>query len=300
MKRSLYQLVWISLIGFLLVKLPGAEPLVLPVWPGVPPDETLDLGSERDTTTESSEKVAGQRVIRLTDVRQPTLTVYSPEASVDTGASVLICPGGGHQILAMDLEGTEVAQWLNRIGVTGILLKYRVPARHKDSLWKSAVQDAQRSMRLMRAHAAQWRLDPDRMGILGFSAGGQTAVISALTHQKVAYEPLDAIDDLSARPDFGILVYPAWLVDATEAFLKPEVQVDASAPPMFFAHANDDPISPQNSILLFQALQKAGVSAELHLYDGGGHGFGLGASRFPASTWPESAERWMRLKGILP
>ena len=128
MKRSLRQLVWFSLIGFLLVKLPGAEPLVLPVWPGVPPEETSDLGSERDTTTESSEKVAGQRVIRLTDVRQPTLTVYSPEASVDTGASVLICPGGGHQILAMDLEGTEVAQWLNRIGVTGILLKYRVPA----------------------------------------------------------------------------------------------------------------------------------------------------------------------------
>ena len=151
-------------------------------------------------------------------------------------------------------------------------------------------------MRLVRAHAAQWRLDPDRMGILGFSAGGQTAVISALSHQKVAYEPLDAIDDLSARPDFGILVYPAWLVDATEAFLKPEVQVDASAPPMFFAHANDDPISPQNSMLMFQALQKAGVSAELHLYDGGGHGFGLRASRFPASTWPESAERGCGLK----
>lgn len=278
----------------------AAEPLTLSIWPNDPPDDTMELPSEKDLTTEDSDKVGGKRVARITNVSTPTITIHRPQKELDTGASVVICPGGGHRILAWDLEGTEVADWLNTIGVTGIILKYRVPARHKEPLWRSAVQDAQRAMRLVRSHASEWKLDPDRVGILGFSAGGQTAAMTSILHEENHYNPVDAIDDLPARPDFAILVYPAWLVDEEKRILKPEVRVSESTPPMFFAHAMDDPITVDNSILLGRALKDASVHSEIHLYDGGGHGFGLRESRFPCSTWPTSCERWMRVRGILP
>jgi acetyl esterase/lipase len=278
----------------------AADPLVLPVWPSDPPDDTMELPPEKDMTTEDSGKVEGKRVARITNVSTPTITVYRPQKELDTGASVVICPGGGHRILAWDLEGTEVADWLNSIGVTGMILKYRVPARHKEPLWRSAVQDAQRAVRLVRSRASEWKLDPDRVGILGFSAGGQTAAMASILHEGNHYQPIDAIDDLPSRPDFAVLVYPAWLVDEEMRLLKPEVRVTESTPPMFFAHAMDDPITVDNSILLGRALKDVGVHSEIHLYDGGGHGFGLRESRFPCSTWPVSCERWMRIRGLLP
>lgn len=278
----------------------AAEPLVLPIWPNDPPDDTMELPPEKDMTTEDSGKVEGKRVARITNVSHPTISVYRPQKELDTGASVVICPGGGHRILAWDLEGTEVADWLNSIGLTGIILKYRVPARHQDPLWRSAVQDAQRAIRMVRSRASEWKLDPDRIGILGFSAGGQTAVMTSILHEGNHYKPIDVVDDLSSRPDFAVLVYPAWLVDEERRVLKPEVRVSESTPPMFFAHAMDDPITVDNSILLGRALKDVGVHSEIHLYDGGGHGFGLRESRFPCSTWPEACERWMRVRGILP
>ena len=299
-KLWVWSLIFSCMIG-MLVSLSAAtsnDPLAL--WPQSPPDETLTLGAEYDTTTEDSNLVAGKRVMRLGNVSQPTITLYRPQPHLDTGVSILICPGGGHHILAWDLEGTEVADWLNRIGVTGIVLKYRVPARDPNVRWKSAVQDAQRAMRLIRSKAAEWRLDPDRMGILGFSAGGQTAVMTSVLHQTSQYLAMDEFDTLSARPDFSILIYPAWLVDESGSSLRPDIQIDASTPPMFFAHAMDDPVTPKNSMIMGAALQEAGVSSEVHLYDGGGHGFGLRPSRFPCTTWPDAAEKWMRYRGILP
>ena len=291
-------LVLCILLGFSVVH--GADPMTITIWPGTPPDETLELPPEADITTEQSAKVEGRRVMRIGNVSQPTLTVFRPAPEKDTGVAVLICPGGGHHILAYDLEGTEVASWLNTLGVTGIILKYRVPARHKEPLWRSAVQDAQRSMRLIRSRAENLHIDPKRIGILGFSAGGQTAVMTSLLHEQDHYAEVDSMDQASGRPDFAILVYPAWLVDEKSGVLRDEVRVGTGSPPMFFAHAMDDPISAENSILLGTALKRVGVGAEMHLYDGGGHGFGLRPSKFPCSTWPTSCEKWMRQRASLP
>jgi acetyl esterase/lipase len=287
--------------GVLLAPLFAADPaIVLNVWPGPPPGETKTLPPEADQTKDSDKLIAGRRIIKLGNVATPQLAVYRPAQDKDTGASVVICPGGGFNILAYDLEGTEVAAWLNSLGVTGIVLKYRVPARDPQQRWLAAVQDAQRTVSLVRSKASEWRLDPQRIGILGFSAGGATAGITALASGKRHYTEIDGIDTVSSRPDFAVLIYPGGFVERGQTTLNPAVSVPQDAPPMFFVHAFDDGVPVQNSLLLAAELKKAGGSAEVHVYDTGGHGYGLRhVPELPVTTWPQRAAEWLARRGLL-
>ncbi len=278
--------------------LEGAEPsLVLDIWPGKAPGEKGAIGPERFL----EQKPGEMPVQRLTDITRPTLTVFRPAGEKDTGASVVIAPGGGYHILAWDLEGEEVAHWLNSIGVTGILLKYRVPRRPGDPADrppKQALMDAQRAMSLVRSKAGEWGLDPHRIGMLGFSAGGHlTAWASTHDHER-AYSPIDQVDTVSCRPDFAVLIYPGGMDRKGDAS-SPIAHVTSKCPPMFLAHAADDRVDCRNSVDLFLALKDAKVKAELHVYASGGHGFGLRPSDHPCSAWPKRCEEWLQDQAIL-
>lgn len=278
------------------------KPLVLNVWPGQPPGETAPIGEERDMTRETEGKVGGRRLIRLGNVSTPTLHVFRPEKSKDTGAAVIIAPGGGYHILAWDLEGEEVAEWLASIGVTGVVLKYRVPRRPGQPGDKPPVgplQDAQRAVSMVRSKAKDWNLDPTRIGILGFSAGGHLAASTSVNYDHRAYDAIDDVDKASCKPDFSILIYPAYLVNADGTGLLPEIKVDKNTPPTFLAHASNDGISPLNSVYYYAALKRAGVPAELHVYLSGGHGYGLRPTDEPVTTWPARCAEWMKKQGLL-
>lgn len=280
----------------------AAAPLVLDVWPGKPPGETKTLPPEADQTKDSDKLIAGRRIIKLGNVSTPQLAVYRPSKDKDTGAAVVICPGGGFSILAYDLEGTEVAAWLNSIGVTGIVLKYRVPTRDPQKRWLAAVQDAQRAMSLVRGKAGEWGLDPQRIGILGFSAGGATAAYTALFRDARQYTALDAVDTVSSRPDFALLIYTGGFVERGQTGLNPALPfaITKDTPPMFFVHAFDDGVPVQNALLLAAELKKADVPAELHIYDTGGHGYGLRpVAELPVTTWPARAAEWLARRGLL-
>jgi acetyl esterase/lipase len=298
MKRSALLL---TLIAALSVAWPGRaaeNPLVVAVWPGRAPGESKPIGPEKFL----EQKPGDKPVKRLTDVSLPTLTVYRPAKDKDTGAAVVICPGGGYHILAWDLEGEEVAAWLNTLGVTGIVLKYRVPRRPdqpKDKPPIGPLQDAQRALSLVRSKAADWGLDPKRLGILGFSAGGHLTAAAATHFDQRTYEPIDAIDQVSCRPDFAVLVYPAYLVGPDKSQLAADLHVRKECPPMFFVHAGDDGVPAENSVVMYLALKRAGVPAELHVYASGGHGFGLRPSQHPCSTWPQRCADWLRNQGVL-
>lgn len=270
------------------------KPPVLDVWPGMPPGETKPIGEEK------SEKTKG--VTRITNVSKPTLTVYRPAKDKDAGAAVIICPGGGYNILAWDLEGEEVAKWLNSIGVTGIILKYRVPRRPdqaKDKPPIGPLQDAQRALSLVRGKAGEWKIDAKRIGILGFSAGGHLAAAAATNFDKRSYEPMDDTDKISCRPDFAVLIYPGYLVGKDKEHLNADIRVRKECPPMFFAHASNDPVPVESSVQMYLALKRAGVPAELHAYAKGGHGFGLRPSQNPCSTWPARCADWLRSQELL-
>lgn len=287
-------------IGLFIVTLTLAaeKPVVVDVWPGKVPGETGSIGEEKVLESKPGEK----QVKRITNVSKPTLSVFRPAKDKDNGAAVVICPGGGYNILAWDLEGEEVAAWLNSIGVTGIVLKYRVPRRPdqaKDKPPISPLQDAQRAMSLVRSKASEWGIDPKRIGILGFSAGGHLTAATATNYDKRAYEANDAIDKVSCRPDFAVLVYPAYLTLKDKDELAPDIRVSKESPPMFFVHAGDDRVLPNNSVAMYLALKRAGVPAELHVYASGGHGFGLRPSEKPASAWPQRCADWLRAQGIL-
>jgi acetyl esterase/lipase len=269
--------------------------VVLDVWPGKAPGEKGDIGEEKLMPPQKE----ARPVQRLQNVSKPTLTIYQPAPEKRNGAAVVICPGGGYSILAMDLEGEEVARWLNSLGVTGIVLKYRVPARKDQPRHLAPLQDAQRAVSLVRSIAKPYGIDPQRIGILGFSAGGHLAATAATNFDKRQYEPQDSVDKLSCRPDFAVLVYPAYLVADDKVTLSPEIRISSQTPPIFFAHAGDDPISVENSVQTYLALRKAKVPAELHLYSAGGHGFGLRASPNPCSTWPQRCGDWMKSRGLL-
>lgn len=271
----------------------------LDVWPGRPPGETRTLPAEADQTRPTDKLVAGRPVLRLGNVSTPQLTVHRPEPRLDTGAAVLICPGGGFNILAYDLEGTEVAAWLNGLGVTGIVLKYRVPARDPARRWLAAVQDAQRAMSLVRAKAGEWGLQTDRLGILGFSAGGATAAYTALAAERL-YPAVDAADTVAWRPDFALLIYTGGFVERGQTTLSGVMPVGPGAPPMFLVHAFDDAVPVQNSLLLAAELRRQGGSAEVHVYDAGGHGYGLRPDpALPVTSWPERAAAWLGRRGLL-
>ncbi len=287
---------------FLLAVLPAVQaqekPLVFDVWPGKAPGETGAVGAEKIL----EDKPSARPVQRITNVSKPTISVFRPAKDKDTGAAVLIAPGGGYNILAWDLEGEEVATWLNSIGVTGIVLKYRVPRRPsdaKDAAPLGALQDAQRAMSLVRSKASEWNLDTKRIGMLGFSAGGHLTAAATTNSDKRTYKNIDSIDDVSCRPDFAVLIYPAYLVEKGTTQLKPDIRVSKETPPLFFAHASNDGVSVENSIGMYLAAKRAGVPAEMHVYSTGGHGFGLRKSDQPCSTWPARCGDWLRVQGML-
>jgi acetyl esterase/lipase len=276
----------------------GADSLA--IWPHGAPDETAAIGPEHDTTDAKGALVGGKAVIRLTNVSNPTIAIYRAPKEKGTGAAVLVFPGGGYSILAMDLEGTEVCQWLNSIGVTGVLLKYRVPARPGSARAGAPLQDAQRAIGLVRYHAKEWGLDPGRIGVLGFSAGAHLAAALSNNYDKRSYVEIDEADRLSCRPDFAAIVYPGLLtVNNAGVKLGADMKVTANTPPSFIVQAEDDPVHVENSILYYIALKEAKVPAEMHLFAKGRHGYGLRRTEEPVTAWPMLAERWMRSLGML-
>jgi acetyl esterase/lipase len=275
----------------------ASEPLLL--WPQGAPGEKGDIGEEHDTTGPDSGLVDGRRLIRLGNVSTPTITFYPAAPDNDTGATVVVCPGGAYSILAMDLEGTEVCEWLNSIGVNAVLLKYRVPARKGLERYTAPLQDAQRALGLVRQHAAEWKLDPKRVGIMGFSAGGHLSAAASTRFAQRAYEPVDAADQLSCRPDFTMLIYPAYLVRGEGPELAPELTVTANTPPTFLFQTEDDGVHVECSLFYYLALKQAKVPAEMHILASGGHGYGLRGSNPAPSMWPKLAETWLRNQGVL-
>lgn len=266
------------------------------IWPATPPGRMAATGEEKDTSNEKSNKVAGLPVIRLGNVSRPTLTIYKPAKENNSGAAVLVCPGGGYNILAYDLEGTEVCQWLNSIGVTTGLLKYRVPKAENDPRPIEALQDAQRAMAILRSRASELAVDDKRIGVLGFSAGGHLSTRLCTNYNTRAYETIDETDRVSCRPNFAVLVYPAYLIHEGA---EQELPVDAQTPPMFLTMAADDPINADNVLQLSLSLKHAKVPVELHLYPEGGHGYGLRRTQSICTHWPDRAEEWMHSRGIL-
>jgi acetyl esterase/lipase len=271
------------------------------IWPAAPPDPVPTTGREADTTTAKDNLIAGKPLIRLGNVSTPTITLYAPKAK-NSGAAVVVFPGGGYSILAIDLEGTEVCNWLNGIGVNCILLKYRVPDTGP-YLTKSpaALEDAQRAVGLVRAHAAEWHIDPKRVGVLGFSAGGHLAAALSTHYDKRLYPSQDAADSQSCRPDFAIVIYPGYLADTHESFLdKLDLRPTANTPPTFLVQAEDDPVHVENAVTWFLALKAVNVPAELHLYAKGGHGYGLRPQAdLPVTTWPATAATWLKAIHVL-
>ena len=271
--------------------------LTLDVWPGPAPGETGSVGEEKATVKPGTEIVTS-----LTNVTKPTLTVTRPEGDKNTGVAVLVFPGGGYNNLAWDHEGEQVGRWLNSIGVTAAVLKYRVPRRPgspRDQPPPQALMDAQRAISMVRSKAADWGVDPKKVGVLGFSAGGHLAAWASTNADKRSYETVDDGDKASCRPDFAVMIYPGGVLKRGSDELSPEIRVTSEAPPCFFAHAGDDRVSPENSIRMYLALKRAGVPADLHVYASGGHGFGMRPSDKPAATWPKRCEEWLRDQGVL-
>lgn len=277
----------------------GATVGPIPLWNEPAPGVKTDIGPEHDTTTTKDNIVAGRRVARITNITVPTLTVYTPPKEKRNGAAVLVFPGGGYRILAWDLEGTEICAWLNSIGVTGVLVKYRVPAPPDVPRYLPPLQDAQRAMGIVRARAKEWGIDPQHVGVLGFSAGAHLSAALSTNYEKRRYEPRDANDSQSCRPDFAVLIYPGGLVPRDSDKLSAELQVTSQTPPTFLVQAEDDPVRVENSLAYYVALKAAKVPTEMHLYPSGGHGYGLRASKHSVTTWPARAEEWMRSIGMI-
>jgi len=281
----------------------------IPLWPGKVPDAQPVPGPEAvHSTAEKGELVAGKPYIYVSNVSQPTLTIYSPKGA-NTGAAVVVFPGGGFEILAMDLEGTEVCDWLTAKGISCVLLKYRVPGAPYD--WHCncrpdnyviptmALEDAQRAMGLARFHAAEWHIDPHKVGVLGFSAGGYLVASISTNYQHRLYPAVDAADQESARPDFAVAVYPGHI--EKQGSLNPNVPVTGETPPTFLVQAEDDGVDGvDDSLVYYAALKKAGVPVEMHLYAKGGHAFGLRPTKLPITHWPELVTLWLKTIGMIP
>lgn len=304
----------------------------MPIWPGSAPDAQAVTGPETSSTTVGDDIVAGRPYTYVEHVTRPTLTVYSP-TTANTGAAVVVFPGGGYEGLAIDLEGTEACDWLTSRGVTCVVLKYRVPGNErypkpapypKSGPYPEspiALDDAQRAVGLVRFHAADWHIDPHKIGVLGFSAGGHLVAAMSTHFAHRLYAPVDAADTVSCRPDFAVALYPGHLSHsayqsdrregssgspeerpaADELGLNPDIHVTAQTPPTFLVHATDDNVdNVDNSLAYYLALKRAGVPVEMHLFAHGGHAFGLRPTKLPITHWPRLAESWLAAIGMVP
>lgn len=290
------------LTGLLFVLNGFAAPLTpIPLWPGTPPDEGGSLAPETDVTKPGDHLVAERRVARLGNVAEPTVTIYPAAPEKNTGAALVVFPGGGYRILAIDLEGTEVGEWLSSIGVTAAVVKYRVPPRAGKERHEPPLQDAQRAIGLVRHRAKELGVDPQRIGVMGFSAGGHLAAVASRHFETRTYAGVDEADRVSCRPDFMALIYPAYLTDKDANHrVFPLVEPKAGlTPPAFIVMTQDDQLRPETAIFYYLALSQAGVPAELHLYPEGGHGYGLRRTDNPTTWWPERFADWLRASGWL-
>ena len=279
---------------------PSSGHAQVPLWPGTVPDAQFGPPPNTELIEDGA----------IRNVSRPTMTVYSPKEK-NTGAAMMVFPGGGYQILAIDLEGTEVCDWLNAKGITCVLLKYRVPntgPHHEDECncqvkpkAPMALEDAQRTMGLLRLHAAEYHIDPHKIGVLGFSAGGHLVADISTHFDKRVYPPQDAADKESCRPDFAVALYPGHLWSSRTGFrLNPDVPVTRRTPPTFLLQAEDDHVDNVNqSLVYYIALKNAGVPVEMHLYAQGGHAFGLRPTKFPITRWPQLVETWLRTIGMV-
>jgi acetyl esterase/lipase len=335
MKPLIFALCVVFAFGSLSAQTPAWQPspghTQVPIWPGAVPDPQPVAGPE--VTTPSSGKeglIAGRPVVGVFNVTRPTMTVYSPQGN-NTGAAVVVFPGGGYQGLAIDFEGTEVCDWLTPKGITCVLLKYRVtdvgpyPKSGPYPESPMALQDAQRTLGLVRLHAAEWRIDPHKIGVLGFSAGGHLSVAMSTHFEKRLYPAVDAADKESCRPDFAVAIYPGHLSrsaaewdarqgkkknavshpghrsNADESLaLNPDLHITRQTPPTFLLQAEDDHVdNVDDSLAYYIALKKAGVSVEMHLYAQGGHAFGLRRTKLPITGWPQLVEKWLGAIGMI-
>ena len=263
------------------------------LWPSIPPgDVSGEVGEE---------KVETKGVKRISNVSEPSITYYLSDSAKANGTTVLVCPGGAYNILAIEHEGEDVCKWLNEIGVHAALLKYRVPRRKNREPHAAPLQDAQRAIGLIRRAGENWEVPLTKLGVLGFSAGGNLAVMTATSFNQRTYEKVDSADELSCRPDFAMPIYPAYLLDEkNQGRLAPHIKITMHCPPFFFAHTGDDRIPAEGSVLTYLALENAGVVGnELHVYSFGGHGYGLRKSEKAVSQWPDRAEAWMRSLKLL-
>jgi acetyl esterase/lipase len=279
---------------------PAPGHVTLNLWPHGAPSAAPNSPPEVNTTTTKDRVVAGKPVIRLGNVSVPTLTLYAPTTK-NTGAAIVVFPGGSYQILAIDLEGTEVCEWLNSVGITCILVKYRVPNSGPYPKSSAALQDAQRAVGIVRAHAKEWQIDPARIGVLGFSAGAHLSAALSTHFDQRLYDPVDDADKINCRPDFAVIVYPGYLALSEQGMApNPEIHVTSQTPPSFIVQAEDDPVHVENSTVYFLALKNANVPAELHLYAKGGHGYGLRPTELPVTAWPKLAETWLQTIRVVP
>jgi len=274
----------------------------IPIWPGVAPDARPTTGPENMQSTGTESLVAGKPWLFVERVSKPTLTVYSPLGK-STGAAFIVFPGGGYEILAIDLEGTEVCDWLVSKGITCILLKYRVPAPRSAPNWGAypqspmALEDAQRTISLVRFHASEWHIDPFKIGVLGFSAGGHLVAATSVHFNKRLYAEIDEADKQSCRPDFAVALYPGHLsVKEGSLELNPDIasHITAQTPPTFLLQNENDQVdSIWDSLAYYSALIKAGVPVEFHSYAEGGHAFGLRRTKYSGTDWPQLVEIWL-------
>ena len=331
MKSLIFALCLVLAFGSLSAQTPAWQPSLghtqMPIWPGTVPDARPVTGPEVTTTTGKESLVAGRPWVGVGNVSRPTMTVYSPRGK-NTGAAVVVFPGGGYQVLAIDLEGTEVCDWLTPKGITCVLLKYRVtdvgpyPKSGPYPESPMALEDAQRTMGLVRFHAAEWHIDPHKIGVLGFSAGGHLSAAISTHYAKRLYQAVDAADKESCRPDFAVPIYPGHLSlsaaewdakQGTKKFvvphpatadkqlaLNPEIPVTPQTPPTFLLQNEDDHVdNVDDSLAYYIALKKAGVPVEMHLYAQGGHAFGLRRTKLSVTAWPQLVETWLGAIGMI-
>ncbi|SEM94379.1 Acetyl esterase/lipase [bacterium A37T11] len=252
------------------------------VWPGAVPGETAPKAPHVLSADQS------RNVARIGTVTDPVLQVYKPTGTINTHTGIIVCPGGGYNILASDLEGSEIASWLASLGYTAFVLEYRVPQKRE-----GALQDLQRAIRIVRSRATAWGIQKDRVGTMGFSAGGSLTARASSFYNQQTYTPVDAADRLSAKPAFAILIYPAYLDEGPNHSITPELQINAEHPSTFIFNTADDPYG-NSSLVMAGALRDAKVPVELHFYAKGGHGYGLRAGNPAAETWPSLLQQWLK------
>ncbi len=253
------------------------------LWPGKVPGELKEkLPPVIDTSV-------NDKIIRYSEVTNPALEVFLPDPALKNGSAVIVCPGGGYHILAYDLEGTEIAAWLNNLGITAFVLQYRIPDNKE-----GALQDVQRAIRVVRDNSQKWNIDSDKIGVMGFSAGGSLSARASILFNKKTYPPVDKSDSISCRPSFTMLIYPAYLDQGPDHSLTPELVLSKNVPPIFIFQTADDPYG-NSALVMASALRNANLNVELHLLPAGGHGYGLRPGKVAPETWPLLAEKWLKV-----